>query len=430
MMQPSFIGVGLASLLLVPLAIGQSTSPVTPTPPPSSTPAATAPARVVAPAPSQEALAAAADYSAERHGRAMLVMHDGKVIFERYDNGWAADRPHPLASGTKSFVGVIAMFAVQDGLITLDEKASDTITDWQSDPARSQITLRHLLTLSSGLDPADATLGTRGGSRVLGPGRNTAADRERGSRAAADRYEAILETEMSSKRGPGGKAATPGGQFEYGSSHFYALSLVIDRKLKASDLEWKTTQDYFEGRVAQPIGMDVARLGVDRGGAPNFAGGAMLTAREWAKFGQFVLQHGSWTNEKGKSVQLLKPELLQQCFVPSEANPAYGLTWWLLDAARAAAAESSEVADGGGSIRERLRDRAFAREVGFAKDMVGPDGKPLKVLMAAGLGKQRLFVIPQHNLVIVRFAENAAPTPGVKDFSNAEFLGKALGTGH
>jgi CubicO group peptidase (beta-lactamase class C family) len=205
---------------------------------------------------------------------------------------------------------------------------------------------------------------------------------------------------------------------------------VIDRKLKASDLEWKTTQDYFEGRVAQPIGMDVARLGVDRGGAPNFAGGAMLTAREWAKFGQFVLQHGSWTNEKGKSVQLLKPELLQQCFVPSEANPAYGLTWWLLDAARAAAAESSEVADGGGSIRERLRDRAFAREVGFAKDMVGPDGKPLKVLMAAGLGKQRLFVIPQHNLVIVRFAENAAPTPGVKDFSNAEFLGKALGTGH
>jgi len=425
MMQPSFIGVGLASLLLVPLALGQSSAPVTPTPP-----AATAPARVVAPAPSQDALTAAADYSAERHGRAMLVMHDGKVIFERYDNGWAADRPHPLASGTKSFVGVIAMFAVQDGLITLDEKASDTITEWQSDPARSQITLRHLLTLSSGLDPADATLGTRGGSRVLGPGRNTAADRERGSRAAADRYEAILETEMSSKRGPGGKAATPGGQFEYGSSHFYALSLVIDRKLKASDLEWKTTQDYFEGRVAQPIGMDVARLGVDRGGAPNFAGGAMLTAREWAKFGQFVLQHGSWTNEKGKSVQLLKPELLQQCFVPSEANPAYGLTWWLLDAARAAAAESSEVADGGGSIRERLRDRAFAREVGFAKDMVGPDGKPLKVLMAAGLGKQRLFVIPQHNLVIVRFAENAAPTPGVKDFSNAEFLGKALGTGH
>lgn len=415
MLLHSISRVGVLAVLLAPAALGQ-TSTATP-------PAATAPGSVLPPAPSQEAFTAAADYSAERFGRAMLVMHDGEVIFERYDNGWSAARPHPLASGTKSFVGVLAMFAIQDGLITLDEKASDTITEWKADPAKSQITLRHLLTLSSGLDPADATLGTRGGSRVLGTGRNTAADRERGSRAASDRYDAILETPMSRTRS--GEPATPGGQFEYGASHFYAFSLVLDRKLKASNLEWKTTQDYFEGRIAKPIGMEVARLGVDRGGAPNLAGGAMLTAREWAKFGQFVLQRGTWANDKGEPVELLKPDLLEQCFVANEKNPAYGLTWWLLDAERAST--SSEVADSGGSIRDRLRDRALAREVGLAQALVGPDGKPLKVYMAAGLGKQRLFVIPQHNLVIVRFAENGTPTPGTKDFSNPEFLAKALG---
>lgn len=56
----------------------------------------------------------------------MLVQQGGQVIFERYDNNWSADAPHPLASGTKSFTGVAAMFAVQDGLLTLDELAADT----------------------------------------------------------------------------------------------------------------------------------------------------------------------------------------------------------------------------------------------------------------------------------------------------------------
>ena len=55
--------------------------------------------------------AKAADYSAQLSGRALLIQREGSVIFERYDNGWAAGRPHPLASGTKSFTGVMAMMA-------------------------------------------------------------------------------------------------------------------------------------------------------------------------------------------------------------------------------------------------------------------------------------------------------------------------------
>ncbi len=49
---------------------------------------------------SKEAFDAAANYSAKNSGRAMLVMRDGEVLYERYDNGWSATRPHPLASGT------------------------------------------------------------------------------------------------------------------------------------------------------------------------------------------------------------------------------------------------------------------------------------------------------------------------------------------
>jgi hypothetical protein len=52
----------------------------------------------------------------------------------------------------------------------------------------------------------------------------------------------------------------------------------------------------------------------------------------------------------------------------------------------------------------------------------------LKVFMAAGLGKQRLYVIPKHELVVVRFAE---PSPQGARFQNDDFLKpilQALGT--
>lgn len=58
----------------------------------------------------------------------MLVRHAGQVIFEQYDRGWSATQPHPLASGTKSFTGVLAMLAVQEGLLSLDERACDTLS--------------------------------------------------------------------------------------------------------------------------------------------------------------------------------------------------------------------------------------------------------------------------------------------------------------
>ena len=74
-------------------------------------------------APAVEAMKAAAEYSKSQTGQTMVVMFDGKVIFEQYDNGGAMEKPHSLASGAKCFVGPAAVAAVQDGLIKLDNPA-------------------------------------------------------------------------------------------------------------------------------------------------------------------------------------------------------------------------------------------------------------------------------------------------------------------
>ncbi len=60
-----------------------------------------------------------------------------------------------LASGSKSFVGLAAVAAVQDGLITLDDPASESLVEWKSDAKKSTITYRQLLTMTSGLTPGE-----------------------------------------------------------------------------------------------------------------------------------------------------------------------------------------------------------------------------------------------------------------------------------
>lgn len=54
-----------------------------------------------------ESLRSAADYLKGRNGHAMLVYHRDELLFEEYFHGWSADRPHRLASGTKSFSSVM-----------------------------------------------------------------------------------------------------------------------------------------------------------------------------------------------------------------------------------------------------------------------------------------------------------------------------------
>src|SRR4029079_11187654 len=94
---------------------------------------------------------ATAEYSQSHTGHALVVLFDGQVIFEQYDNGGASEKPHSLASGAKCFVGPAAVAAVQDGLIKLDDPAVENIPEWKDDPAKSAITYRTLLSRPSGL---------------------------------------------------------------------------------------------------------------------------------------------------------------------------------------------------------------------------------------------------------------------------------------
>src|SRR5688572_12531586 len=91
------------------------------------------PASVPAQSPTPARFREAADYSRAHAGDAVLVLHGDRIVFEEYHNGYRAETPHMLASGTKSFSCAIAVVAIQDGLLSsFDEQVALTISEWRT----------------------------------------------------------------------------------------------------------------------------------------------------------------------------------------------------------------------------------------------------------------------------------------------------------
>src|SRR5947199_6469648 len=202
--------------------------------------------------------ARAAKYSESKRGVAMLVLQNGRTIFEHYANGGSARGRWPIFSGTKSFWGVAALAAARDGLFKLDDPVSETITEWKSDPRKSQITIRQLLSQTDGIE---------GASRL-----QRASIRDRN--AMGIRLPTI---------------AGPGSAFIYGPSHLQIFSELRRRKFKR-----RGTIAYFEGHVSNGLGLRRLNYKKDARGNPLPATGFELTAREWARFGELVLRRGNY----------------------------------------------------------------------------------------------------------------------------------------
>jgi CubicO group peptidase (beta-lactamase class C family) len=322
----------------------------------------------------------AADYSAKASGMSMLVIENGKLIFEDYPNGHKASEPHELASGTKSFTGLCALAASEDGLLTLDEKVSDTITEWKGDSKRENITIRELLSLVSGITSATGM---------------------------APPYAQALQAEITAK---------PGEKFQYGPAPFQVFGELMVRKLKASNEANKenkhsesTMVDYLKRRVLDPADIHVGLWRKGRDGMPLMPQGAAFTAREWAKVGELVLNGGM---AGGK--QIIQSENIKTLFIGSPANPMYGLSWWL----------NRPMDD---QLRSSIRTLTMASDLRF-----GAQGVPNDLVMAAGAGKQRLYVVPSMNLVVVRQADvksELIPGAGNTRFSDVAFW-QLLTLGH
>lgn len=290
----------------------------------------------------RQGIKAAEKYSANLDGHSFLVMLKGEILHESYANGWDPAEGHRLASGTKSFSGALLALGAHDELFSLDDIISETITEWQSDERLKTITVRQLLNLTSGIDP--------------------------GNNGRVPSYEAAVET---------GALSGPDEKFRYGPTAFQLFGEFVTRKLQSrEDLPFEDPLAYLEARVFEPIGMKYTNWRRDENGMPHLPSGCFITAKEWAKFGQLLVQDGMWEGEA-----LIDSAVLAEATkAVSDVKPGYGLTFWLLES----------------GVNE---DRPWLAG-GY---------------MAAGAGKQQLYVLPAVDMIVIRQGET-------RQFGNLDFL--------
>jgi CubicO group peptidase (beta-lactamase class C family) len=320
--------------------------------------ASIASARAVPITPENFALADA--YSRSHGGIGLRVESGGLLAYEDYVDGFSASTPHRIYSGTKNFVAVAALIAMQEGLLDLNEPASKTLPEWQHDRRRS-ITLNQLLSQTSGLDP---------GGDVIYP--------------AYDQMAAALRVRLIDP---------PGTRFHYGPVGYQAFGEILKRKLRA---QHRSVEGFMIDKIFDPLDIDIGSWTRDDAGNPLMHAGLSLSAKNWAKFGEYVKKQALH-----EAMPLVSPKLFPLLFIGHSANPAYGLGFWL------------------NHPEPRSREQKMVDLLpAIDGEQIYPGG-PRDIYAAEGTSYQRLYVIPSLDLVIVRFAN-------WHHFSDGDFLSRLL----
>ena len=299
-------------------------------------------------------LRAAVNYSAKHRGLSLLVIQHGRTLFEQ-----SADTPRKIYSGTKAFWNLAALAAAQDGLLDLDEPVANSIAQWRDDPRKARVTIRQLLDFSCGLAPA------------FNLHNNNAKDRDK---------TAINLPVL----------ADPGAAFIYGPSALQVFYEVLKTKLRG-----ESPILYLERRVLRKLGLGRQRYLLDREGNPLLASGWELSARDWARLGKLVLKNGG---------PVISRDSLAQCWRGSEANRAFSLGWW-----------NNRAAPGGREVdfEDMLEKRKWPGQ-NWNRACLCRDA-PSDLVACIGSGRQRLYVIPSMEVVVVRHGMGGS-------FSDAAFL--------
>jgi CubicO group peptidase (beta-lactamase class C family) len=203
------------------------------------------------------ALQAADDYAARNNSIALLVFRAGKLELERYYRGHQPAQTFPSRSLAKPMTAVAIGRAIALGKIrSLDQPVADFVREWQGDPRRSRILVRHLLDMRSGFLPQAAA---------------TRADDILNRAYLHPRHEAIILRDYP-------VVDEPGTRFEYNNATAEMVAVLIERATGRRYAEFLSTE------VLKPLG---GAFGV----LPDAAGGKLAQAGHagdagWALAGQ------------------------------------------------------------------------------------------------------------------------------------------------
>jgi CubicO group peptidase (beta-lactamase class C family) len=286
----------------------------------------------------------------DAHGGVGLIMLvNGKVAGEAYAPGVTGTMPIQTNSTHKSVVAMMLGAAIADGIIrSADDPVGRYIPELKNDP-RGKITLRQLLSMSSGLKNASMTkMESAAIELMLG-------------QVSAAALSLPIE-------------AAPG-TFNYNNANLQLAGTAIANAAKRAGKG--RYAEYLSAKLWCPLGNGPASLWLEfEGGQPRYFAYLNAGLMDWARVGELIRRKGQW---KGR--RLLPAAWIAAITAPSAGNPGYGMGIWR------------------GS--PYVKDRRYSKEVSLSV----PQAEPFladDVIYFDGYGGQRLYVVPSAGLVIAR----------------------------
>ena len=194
--------------------------------------------------------------------QSVMVLQHGKVLYEKWWNGGEAQKPHVLNSVSKTFTSAAVGLAINEGLLSLDDKlVSFFPDDLPAEPSENlkKVTIRNLLTMNCGHDSEPS--GDNGESWV----------------------KSFLAWPVQHE---------PGTYYCYNSRGTYMLSAIVQK------VTGKKIVDYLQPRLFDPLGIEAPHWDESPEGINCGGWGLYLKTEDLAKMGQLLLQKGKWNGKQ------------------------------------------------------------------------------------------------------------------------------------
>lgn len=294
------------------------------------------------------------DFISEQKVAGLLILQDGKIRLERYAAGHNRSKLWSSLSVAKSVTSTLVGAAIKDGYIkSVDDYVTEYIPELK-ESAYDSVKISHLLTMTSGI---------RWNENYTDPNSDI-------SRFSTDSIEPGLNATVSYMKSLPA-VEEPGKKFLYSTGETHLLGVLVT---EATD---QTLSDFLSSKIWKPYGMEQsATWRVDRTGKEMAGCCLQMTLRDFARFGQFVLEDGRINGESIVPMNWFRTAT--QIQVPLWPGGGYGYGWWIFDS------------------------RSFD---------------------ALGIHGQRIHIDPSRRLVIVLNSEWPEADSNERQFAFARFLG-------
>lgn len=278
----------------------------------------------------------------------IIIIKDGYIVGEAYFGDFTKDTYHRSYSVAKSFTSALIGIAIDKGMLSsVNDAVYQFYPEWQTPgtPAlKKLITVKHLLTMMGGIQWQEGD--------YYNP--NSQDDIFRMYRVSSDFIQYVLNKPM---------AAEPGTRWYYSSGETILLSGILEMTTGT------TAFQFAQEHLLHPIGIVDITWEHDPSGHTITGWGIRTTVRNYARFGYLYLKKGLWDNQRIVSESWIEEST--RAFSSDLTHYAY--LWWL--------------------------PPAFGS--------YGTVDVPQDAYMALGIYIQRLYVVPEKNLVVVRVGNDA-----------------------